>query len=222
MNGIVRIANDDDVALRILPPLVCPLVEYVMQIDIRKQRRDHRSLRSPLLRLRPFALLDHSRVEPFPDQSQDSRIGDPPPDHFHQVFFVDVVEKALQVHVEYPVHFLPADRHIERIERPVLAASRAKPIGESPKIFLVDPIEDRHHSALDNFVFQRRDSQRSLFPVGLRYVDSLRGQCPIRSAVNPAVQIFQSIFQPGFILLPCHAVHSGRGFTFQTVKAVPQ
>jgi hypothetical protein len=40
--------------------------------------------------------------------------------------------------------------------------------------------------------------------------------------VHPAVQIFESIFQPGFILSPGHAVHSGRGSTFQAVEAFPQ
>jgi hypothetical protein len=40
--------------------------------------------------------------------------------------------------------------------------------------------------------------------------------------VDPAVKVVESIFQPGLILLPCDAIHSGRGFTFQTVIAVPQ
>jgi hypothetical protein len=34
-DGIIRVADDDNVALRLLPPLVCPLVEYVIQIGIR-------------------------------------------------------------------------------------------------------------------------------------------------------------------------------------------
>jgi hypothetical protein len=70
-------------------------------------------------------------------------------------------KKALQVHVEYPVHFLSSDAYIKRIQRPMLAASGAEPVGEAPKVFLVNLIEDRHHSALDNLVFQRRDSQRT-------------------------------------------------------------
>ena len=37
-DGIVRVAYDDYVALRTLPPLVCPLVEYVVQVDVRQQR----------------------------------------------------------------------------------------------------------------------------------------------------------------------------------------
>src|SRR5438094_282157 len=35
-DSIIRVADDDDVALRILPPLICPLVEYVMQVYVRK------------------------------------------------------------------------------------------------------------------------------------------------------------------------------------------
>src|SRR5271154_3707359 len=172
-DSVIRIADDDDVTLRILPPLVGPLVEYVVQVDIRKQRRNHRALRSPLLCLRPFTVFDYPCIKPFPDQSQDSRVGDPPSDHFHQVFFVDVVEKALQVQIENPVHFLPPNRYIQRVERPMLAASRTKLVRKSPKVFLINLIEDRYHSALDNLVFQRRDSQRTHFAVGLRNEDSL-------------------------------------------------
>ncbi len=221
-DGIVRVAYDDDVALRLLPPWIAPLVEHVVQVHVGKQRRDHRSLWRALLRLRPFAFLDHSRVEPFSDPSQDSRIGDPPPDHSHQVLFFNVIEKAFQVHVEYPVHLLPSDRHIQRVQRPMWAASGPEPVGESPKVFLVDLVEDRDHRALDNLVFQRRDSQRPWFAVGLQDVDSPRGRRSIRSAVDPAMQIFQSILQPGLILFPCHAVHSGRRLTFESVIAVPQ
>jgi len=86
------------------------------------------ALRSTLLCLRPFTVFDYSRVEPFPDQSQNPRVGNPPPDHFHQMFFIDVVEKALQVHVEYPVHFLSPDAHIKRVERPMLAPSGTEPV----------------------------------------------------------------------------------------------
>src|SRR5260370_40281888 len=81
--------------------------------------------------------------------------------HFHQEFFVEIVEKALQVHVEHPVHFLPLDANIQCVERLVLAASGTKPVGETPKVFLVNLVEDLGNSALDDLVFQRRESQRS-------------------------------------------------------------
>ena len=75
-------------------------------------------------------------------------------------------------------------------------------------------VEDSDHSALDDLVFQRRDSQRPLLPVGLRYADSLRGLRPICSAVDPAMQIFQSILLPGLILFPCHPSTPGAALRF--------
>jgi len=38
----------------------------------------------------------------------------------------------------------------------------------------------------------------------------------------PAVQIDESILQSGLILLPRYAVHSGRSFSLQRIKAFPQ
>ncbi len=72
-------------------------------------------------------------------------------------------KKPFRSMIENPVHFPPVDRHIQRIQRVMLTASRPKPVGESPKVFLINLIEDRDHSALDNLVFQRRNPQRPLF-----------------------------------------------------------
>jgi len=52
------------------------------------------------------------------------------------------------------------------------AAARAKPVGEALEVDLVNLVEDRHHGMLNNFVFQRRDAQRTLPSVSLRYIDS--------------------------------------------------
>jgi hypothetical protein len=40
----------------------------------------------------------------------------------------------------------------------MLAASGTEPVGASPKVFLVDLVEDSDHGALDHLVFQRRDT----------------------------------------------------------------
>ena len=46
---VIRVSDDNDVASRaLLAPGVHPQVEHVMQIDVRKQRRSHRSLWCPL------------------------------------------------------------------------------------------------------------------------------------------------------------------------------
>ena len=79
-----------------------------------------------------------------------------------------------------------------------------------------------HHSLLNNFALQCRNAQRTLPPVGLRNVDSARGPCPVRSTVNPAVQIGKPILQPGLILFPRHAIHPWRSLSLQREKTVPE
>src|ERR1700693_4032329 len=88
------------------------------------------------------------------------------------------------------------------------AASGPEPIRKALEVHLVNLIEEGHRGLVNKFVLQRRDAQRTLPPVRLRYVDSPRGLCPIRSSVHPAVQIDQSTLQSGFILLPRHAIDS--------------
>ena len=87
-------------------------------------------------------------------------------------FMSDVVEEALDVGIEYPVHPLLLQPRIERIERLVRISSRPEPIRKALEVHLVNFIEDGHHCLLNNLVLQRRDAQRSLPPVGLRNVDS--------------------------------------------------
>src|SRR5205823_2237254 len=81
-------------------------------------------------------------------------------------------EEAPNVRIEHPVHSLPLDAHRQRVERLVRATTGPKPVGKALEVDLVDLIENRHHGLLNDFVFQRRDAQRTLPPVGLRYVDS--------------------------------------------------
>src|SRR5215470_13992900 len=102
------------------------------------------------------------------------------------------------------------------------AATGPEPIREAFEVDLVNLVEDRHHSLLNNFVLQRRDAQRTLPSVGLRNIDSSRRLSPIRSTVHPTVQIDKSIFQSGFILLPRHSVYAGRSLTLKCVEAIAQ
>jgi hypothetical protein len=92
--------------------------------------------------------------------------------------------------------------------------------GIRKRVGLVNLIEDRHHSLLDDLVLQCCDAQRALPPIGLRYIDSSRRLCPIRSTMYSTVQIVESIFQSDFILLPSHAINSRQGLTLQCVKAL--
>src|SRR5260370_12102178 len=90
------------------------------------------------------------------------------------------------------------------------------------EVGLVNLVEDRHHRLLDDLVLQCCDAQGALPPIGLRYVDSSRRSCSIRSTMYSTVQIVESIFQSGFILLPSHAIDSRRSLTLQNVEALAE
>src|SRR6185295_14126256 len=65
---VIRIADHDYFSRGLLrPPVLYPEVENIMQVDIREPRRDHRSLRSSHLRLRPFSILRNAGPQPFLD-----------------------------------------------------------------------------------------------------------------------------------------------------------
>src|SRR5215470_15075198 len=120
--------------------------------------------------------------------------------------FVEVIEKASDVCVHNVVHLFLQERIRQRIQRVMLAASRAETIGESQKILLINLVEDGDHGLLDDFVFQGRDPQWTLPPIFFLYVHSSRRLRSVRSAMNPTMEIDESIFQAGFILLPPYSV----------------
>jgi hypothetical protein len=94
----------------------------------------------------------------------------------------------------------------------MLTAPRAKAIREAEKILFLYLIEDGGHGVLDELIFQSRDSEWALPSIFFLYVHSSRRQRSIRSAMNPALEIDQPIFESGLIILPGDPVHSGCGF----------
>ena len=98
----------------------------------------------------------------------------------------------------------------------------SKPVRKSLEVHLVYFIEYGHHCLLNDLVLQAGDAQWSFPPIGLRDEHSPYWLCPVRSPVDPAVQIFYSILQPLLIVFPPHPVYSRRRFPLQAVKAPPQ
>src|SRR5713226_8906764 len=130
-------------------------------------------------------------------------------DELHHPSVVDTIEEPSDVCIQHIVHLPPLERDRQRVQRLMLAPSWPETIREAPKILLINRIENSDHGLLNNLVFQRRDPQRALSPVGFRYVHPSGWLRSIRPAVYPAVKIDQSIFQTGLILLPPYAVHAG-------------
>jgi hypothetical protein len=86
------------------------------------------------------------------------------------------------------------ERVRQRIQRLVLAAPRAKTIGEAEKVFLVDLVEDGNHGLLDKFVFYSRDREGTLPSICFLYVHSSRGQIALLTMTFTAMLITAMMF----------------------------
>src|SRR5882762_3719679 len=75
------------------------------------------------------------------------------------------------------------------------AALRPETVREAEKLLLVDDVEHRHHSSLDDLVLQSGDTQRPLPPIRLGYVLAPAGLRPVRAPVDSRMQVLQIALQ---------------------------
>ena len=100
-----------------------PQVVDVVEVDVRKQRRYHRSLRSSLLAFNPHSIFEHAHLQPFLDQADDPPVADAMLYEADQPFVADRIEELRDVGVEDPLHVACLDPERERVQRIVLATS---------------------------------------------------------------------------------------------------
>src|SRR6476660_191088 len=136
-------------------------------------------------------VFEHARLQPFLDQADDAPVADPVLQEADQPVMTDLIEERPDVGVQYEAHLLAADPDTESIQRIVRAAPGSEPAAEPEEVLLVDRVQQRDHRPLDDLVLQRGDRQRTLPAVRLGNVDPPRRQCPIRSPLDPVVQILE-------------------------------
>ncbi len=227
---IIGIAHDDHVAGGLMPsPAFGPKVQDVVQVDVGKQRRDHRALpRSPVTD-RHGPVFENARPKPFPDQADDALVADPMFDEPDQPFLADRVEERPDVGVQYEVHLPVGDPHHQGIERIMWSASGPEPVREPEEVFLVDRVQHHNDGALDDLVLQGSD-RRAFGPgstrgaaasVRLRYVPPAGRLRPVRSPMDTSVQIGEPWLQFCLVVIPRHAVHARGGLALQRVERQP-
>src|SRR5579872_585855 len=113
-----------------------------------------------------------------------------------------MIEKATNVAIENPVHFLPHDPHPQRVQRLMLASPLTETIGEPQKILFVNLIEDCHYGLLDDLILQGCDAQGTLPSIGFQDIGSLGRLRSIHSPVDSTMEICQLLVQVRLILLP--------------------
>jgi hypothetical protein len=132
------------------------------------------------------------------------------------------LEELGQIRIEDPLDIRAGDPKRQGIERVVLAALRTKTITEAEEISLVDLIQYGNHRSLHDFVFQRRNAKRPLAAIRLGDVlpaDGLRSVC---LAVDPAMEVVETLLQVLPVFLPRLSIDSWGGITLERVVCLPQ
>jgi hypothetical protein len=140
------------------------------------------------------------------DQADHARVADPVVQELDQPFLADLVEERSDVGVEYVVHLRATDANHQGVQRIMLAALGSESIREPEEVLLVDRIQHGDRCPLDDLVFKGRDRKRALPPIRLRYIPPPRRQCPIRSPLDPSVQVLDPTIEVRLIVLPCQPI----------------
>src|ERR1039458_8564854 len=106
-----------------------------------------------------------------------------------------MIEKATNIGIENPVHFLPHDPHPQRVQRLMLTSPRPETIREPQKILFVNLVEDCHYGLLNDLILQGCNAQGTLPSIGFRNVGSLGRLRSIRPPMDSAMQLRQLLIQ---------------------------
>src|SRR4029077_9149722 len=120
------------------------------------------------------------------------------------------------INIEHPVHFSRQQSRVERIQRLMLASPGPEPIRKAQEVGLVDSVQHFDRRTLDDFVFQRRYSERPLPPVGLRYIHPTHRLRSVRSSLQPMGEILEVVLEGLAVVPPRLTVHARRRFLLQT------
>src|SRR5882762_1490361 len=215
-HDVVRESHHDHIAVRaLLTPCLDPQIKYVMKIDVRQERRSTSALGRPLFHSYSLPILQHAGIQPFLDEPHDAPVCNPVFDELHKPFVGKPIEKAFDVQIEHPVHFPRQQSRVQCVQRLMLAAARSEPVRKSKKVRFVDGVQHLDRRALDDFVFQCRDSERSLPPVGLRDIHPTHRLRSVRSSLQPFGKVLEIPLQFFSVMPPRLPVHTRRGFLLQ-------
>src|SRR5439155_25553302 len=98
-----------------LPPVLYPKIEEVVQVDIREQRRNHRALRRPLFRLRPLSILENPGSQPFLEEAENPSSPDAMLEKRNHPGVGKRPKAIPNVRIKDPFHLLPYEPDVERI-----------------------------------------------------------------------------------------------------------
>src|SRR5918996_493189 len=148
--------------------------------------------------------------------------GSPMLDELHEPSVVQSIEKATNIRIDDPVHFLRQHPDIERIQTMMLAAPWPLAVREAQKLRLVDGVKTQDRRILHDLVLKHRYSQRPWFPIGLWDVGSPDGFGSVYPTFKPPTELLKVFFQLLSVRLPRLAIDTGGGVPLEAVIRLAQ
>ena len=162
-----------------------PVIEHVVQVHVRKQRRYRRPLRHPPHEIDFQSRVHDADAQPLSYQAQHPLVPDAHLQKRHQPPPVDAAEELPDVHLDNPADLAPFDRVGQCVQRVMRRTPRPEAMREAVVARFVNRVHKIvHHRPLNDLVLQRDDTERPYSPVRLGYLYPPHRLRPIRSPVT--------------------------------------
>src|SRR5207245_5677368 len=182
----------------------------VVQVDVRKHWADWTALRHPIRHLGDYSVLHHAGFQPFVQEPQQSPIADPMLYELAKPRPIDRVEIARQIRLYDVAHTVQPHSVTQTMQCRVRAALRAEPVRALQKILLEHCAEYPRHRLLDHAIFDRADSYRAAFSIGLGNVDASDHRRLIAPALQSRIQIPQLLVEVHCVVLVALSIYARR------------
>jgi hypothetical protein len=166
--------------------------------------------------------LPHPSLEPFVDQAEYAPVSYPVFQKAEEPRVAHALEERGQICIEDPLDLGAGNPERQGIKRIMLPATRPEAITEAEEVALVNLIQYGDHGPLDDFIFQRRNPEGPLAPIRLRDVLPADGVSTIRLAVDPVMEVVETLLQVLPIFLPGLPVDPWSGITLEREVCLPQ
>jgi len=166
-----------------------PLIQHMVQVDVRKARRDHTPLGRPLGWSVQASFLQDAGFQPFVDHPSNDAVRDSLVEEAPQMAMVDRVEVTLDVDIDAPPHAAAHAGAAQSVERLVGGAAGPEAIRAGEEVLLVNRLQHHRDGPLCHLVFEGRDAERPLRAVRLRDVGPAHRRRMIAARPNAAQEV---------------------------------
>src|SRR6516165_7937143 len=122
-----------------------PLIEHVVQEDVREARRDYTSLRSALGHAAQESVFDSSCLQPFVDHPSDNAICDSLVEERPKVGVWNRIEILAYIDLKHPVEAFGPDRVPQAIECLVSRAAWSEAVRARQEVLLIYRLQHHRH-----------------------------------------------------------------------------